>query len=160
MAQKIVIGSDHAGFAMKEHLKAWLVKAGHAIKDVGAYSQDSVDYPDIAQKAVAEILDGNAEKGVLVCGTGLGMCYAANRFKGIRAALCVNVETAILASSHNNANVLCLGGRMTRPEDAEKIAEAWLNTPFEGGRHQRRIDKIDTLTPAPLPKGEGSRNHK
>ena len=142
---KIVIGSDHAAYTLKEHLKAWLTRAGTQVTDVGASSTDSVDYPDIAAKVAARILKKEFDKGILLCGTGLGVCYAANRFKGIRAALCANVETAIMASSHNNANVLCLGGRVLKDEEAEKITEAWLTTPFEGGRHQRRIDKLDNL---------------
>lgn len=142
---KIVIGSDHAAFALKEHLKAWLAKGGTKVTDVGAHNTDSVDYPDIAADVATRILKGEFDKGILLCGTGLGVCYAANRFKGIRAALCDTEEIAIMASRHNNANVLCLGGRVLKAEDAEKITEAWLTTPFEGGRHQRRIDKLDKL---------------
>jgi ribose 5-phosphate isomerase B len=136
---KIIIGSDHGGFEMKEHVLAHLRDQGHEIEDVGCYSMDSVDYPEIAEK-VCVAVQGDADNlGILICGTGIGMSLAANRHRDIRAALCHEAYTAKMSREHNNANILCLGGRVLGVEVAIDIVRAWLKTSFAGGRHQRRI---------------------
>jgi len=142
---KIALASDHGGFEMKEHLKHILENRGIDIQDFGTENEDSVDYPDMAAPAVKSILDGTNERAVLVCGTGIGMSMTANRYKGIRGTLCHNEYTAEMSRKHNDSNVLIIGGRVTDKETAEKILAIWLETEFEGGRHKRRIDKIDTL---------------
>jgi ribose 5-phosphate isomerase B len=137
---KIIIGSDHGGFEMKEHVLAHLRDQGHEIEDVGCYSMDSVDYPEIAEK-VCVAVQGDADNlGILICGTGIGMSLAANRHRDIRAALCHEAYTAKMSREHNNANILCLGGRVLGVEVALDIVRAWLKTSFAGGRHQRRIE--------------------
>jgi len=143
MNSKLIhIASDHGGYALKSELIGLLKKKGYMIDDLGTYSEDSVDYPDLGKKAAEAVLaDGNF--GIIICGTGIGISIAANRVKGIRAALCHCPEYAELARKHNNANILALGGRFLDADTAEKIAEVFLNTGFEGGRHQRRIDLID-----------------
>jgi len=141
----IVIGSDHAGFALKEAVKASLAAAGHRIVDMGTGTEESVDYPDYGILAAEGVSSGRFERGVLVCGSGVGMAIVANKFPGVRAALCLDVETARLSRQHNDSNVLVLAGRKTDPETAGRIARAWLETPFDGGRHQRRLDKIREL---------------
>jgi ribose 5-phosphate isomerase B len=136
---KIIIGSDHGGFEMKEHVLAHLRDQGHKVEDVGCYSMDSVDYPEIAEK-VCVAVQGDADNlGILICGTGIGMSLAANRHRDIRAALCHEAYTAKMSREHNNANILCLGGRVLGVEVAIDIVRAWLKTSFAGGRHQRRI---------------------
>ncbi len=135
---KIIIGSDHAGFALKEELK----KAVAGMKDIGTDGEDSVDYPDFGARVARAVSSGAFERGILVCGSGVGMSIVANKFAGVRAALCTDVETARLSRMHNDANVLVLAGRRTDTKAAVAIAEVWLATPFEGGRHERRIDKI------------------
>jgi ribose 5-phosphate isomerase B len=140
---KIVIGSDHAGYALKESVRARLVERGEEVDDLGtAGPEPSVDYPDFAQKVAGAVASGRAERGILVCGTGIGMSMAANRIDGVRAALCHDHYTARLGRAHNDANVLCLGGRTTGIDVALEIVEAFLETEFEGGRHQRRVNKI------------------
>jgi len=139
---KIVIGSDHGGFKLKEDIKAHLKRRNISFKDLGAYSQESVDYPDIGKKAAKAVASKKYKFGILVCGTGLGMSMVANKVKGIRAALCHNVYTAKMSRAHNDANVLSLGGRVLKKAPALKIVEAFLKTPFEGGRHLRRVRKI------------------
>jgi len=146
MKDKIIIGSDHAGFLLKEQLRERLSHEGYSVTDAGTHTTQSVDYPVYAKKVARAVQQGEFNRGILVCGTGLGMCYTANRFKGVRAALCTGVEMARLAASHNNANVLCMGGRIISENLAFDIALAWLSTPFEGGRHQKRIDLIDDST--------------
>jgi ribose 5-phosphate isomerase B len=138
----LVIGSDHAGFNLKNHVCAYLASAGHQVKDVGAYSSDSVDYPDIARAIGDALRTGAAEAGIAICGSGLGISMAANKIPGIRAALCHEPVSARLSREHNDANVLALGERLTTPLMAEEILRVWLNTPFSGGRHQLRIDKM------------------
>lgn len=138
---KIAIGSDHAGFELKEELKKFFCNQFDII-DVGTNSTESVDYPDFAKKVCELILKNDADLGILICGTGIGMSITANKFKGIYAALCYDRNTAGLARSHNNANVLCIGGRTTKIDDAIEIVKTFLSTPFEGGRHERRISKI------------------
>jgi ribose 5-phosphate isomerase B len=144
MGQLIHIGSDHGGFALKSRLSAILKQKGYEIDDLGTYSEDSVDYPEQGKKvALAVLKDGNT--GIIICGTGIGISIAANRFKGIRAALCHNVEYAKLSREHNNANILALGGRFLDDRSAEEITDTFLKTEFLGGRHQRRVELLDNI---------------
>jgi ribose 5-phosphate isomerase B len=143
--QRIVLGADHAGFRLKESIKKYLQSAGHTVDDVGTMSEDSVDYPDFAAGAAHRVADGKDDLGIVVCGTGIGMTIAANKVAGIRAALVCDPATAHLAREHNNANMLALAGRMLNDDQAMQIVREFLNTPFAGGRHQRRIDKISQL---------------
>lgn len=138
----VALGCDHAGWALKEEIKSWLIRAGHQLLDFGAHSLESVDYPDYAVQVAESIANGKAERGVLVCGTGIGMAMAANKIPGVRAAFCPDLFTARLSRAHNDANVLALGGRLTGTQLAIEILETWLATPFEGGRHENRIEKI------------------
>jgi ribose 5-phosphate isomerase B len=141
---KIIIGSDHAGFDLKNSFKELLAhELGYEVSDAGAYSSDSVDYPDIAQKVAIAVASGEYEKGVLICGSGIGMSIAANRFRGVRAALCHDHFTAELSRRHNNANILVVGARVTGEGLALEILKVFLKTEFEGGRHKMRIDKIE-----------------
>ncbi len=140
---KIVLASDHAGFPLKEQLVSRLESQGHQILDLGPFSTESVDYTDFAQSLCREVLKGNAEKGILVCNSGVGMSIAANRFKGIRAALCLFPKMAYYARRHNDANVLALGGGNTGLFLASDIVDVFLEEEFEGGRHKRRTDKFD-----------------
>lgn len=139
---KIVIGSDHGGIHLKEVLKQHLADRGIEVHDAGTYTEESCDYPDIAVKVCREITEGKAGRGVLVCGTGIGMSMAANKVKGIRAALCGDVFSATMSREHNDANVICLGERVLGPGLAVSILDAWLDTEFAGGRHGRRVNKI------------------
>lgn len=145
---KLALGSDHAGFALKQHLAALLVQWGHEIKDVGAFSPEPVDYPDSAAAVGALLASGACERGIVICGSGIGISIAANKLPGIRAALCYEPVAARLSREHNDANVLALGARLTTPWMAEEIVKVWLDTPFSGGRHQSRIDKIHALEQA------------
>jgi ribose 5-phosphate isomerase B len=140
---KLAVACDHAGFDLKEGIKTFLESEGHTVEDFGCYDKESCDYPDYARKLCNALTDNICERGVLVCGSGLGMSYAANRHKGIRAALCVSTEMAELSRSHNDANVLVLGARIINPSAARDILRVWMETPFDGGRHLRRIRKID-----------------
>lgn len=142
---RIVVSSDHAGRALRATLVRELERGGHVVEDLGPSSDASVDYPDFAKPAAQRVAAGQSEFGVLVCGSGVGMSIAANKVRGVRAALCRTPEDAALARGHNNANVLCLGERVTPPEVAVKILEAFLKTPFDGGRHQVRVDKISAM---------------
>lgn len=142
---KIALGSDHAGFRLKEALKGFLVSKNFKVLDEGTYSEDAVDYPDFAKKVAGDIKNKNADFGILICGTGIGMSIAANRIKGIRAALCLFPEMAKFARLHNNANVLVLPGRFISSELAQWITEVFLNEKFEGGRHERRVKKIEEM---------------
>lgn len=139
----ISIGSDHAGYAYKEELKSMLSTLGHDVIDVGTESEDSVDYPDYGTAAAALVRDDKADYAVLICGSGIGISIAANKLQGIRAANCTSVEMAQLARQHNNANVVAVGQRLVSLELAKEIVSAFLSTPFEGGRHQRRVDKLN-----------------
>lgn len=139
----ISIGSDHAGYAYKEELKSMLSTLGHDVIDVGTESEDSVDYPDYGTAAAALVRDGQADYAVLICGSGIGISIAANKLQGIRAANCTSVEMAHLARQHNDANVVALGQRLVSLALAKDIVNAFLSTPFEGGRHQRRVDKLN-----------------
>jgi len=141
---KIAIGADHAGFPLKEHVRA-LIEAVHEVADKGTFSSDSVDYPDFAANVALAVARGEAERGIVVCGTGLGVAMTANRFRGVRAAPCTGEFAAEMARRHNDANVLCLGGRLVTRELAERIVDIFLSTPFDGGRHARRVAKIDAL---------------
>jgi ribose 5-phosphate isomerase B len=141
-AGPIAIASDHAGFELKAALVEELKSAGTPVLDLGTYSGDSVDYPDFADALAQAVLTGKAARGVLVCGTGIGISMAANRHKGIRAAHCRDTTDARLARQHNDANVLALGARTTGPEVAKDCLRVFLATPFDGGRHQRRVDKL------------------
>lgn len=138
----IVIGADHGGFELKEDVKGLLDTMKHTVTDVGCSSTDSVDYPDFAEKAVSYIIDGSCKLGILICGTGIGMSIAANRHFEIRAANCNSEYTARMSREHNNANMLCLGARVLDKELALTIVETWLRSDFDGGRHQRRIEKF------------------
>ncbi len=137
---KVAIGSDHGGFALKKVVLALLKELGHDIKDVGCHTLDSVDYPNFADLVCEQVVKGDVDKGILICGTGIGMSMAANKHKGIRAALCSEQYTACMSREHNDANILCMGERVTGPGVAEEIVRTWLSTPFGGGRHQRRIE--------------------
>ena len=141
---KIAAGADHGGYAIKEAVVRGLRSQGHEVIDVGTDSgEKSVDYPTFAHRVAALVASGEVERGVLACGTGLGICMAANRHRGIRAADCLTPHLAEMARRHNDANVLCLGGRLLSEDEAWAITEVWLATPFEGGRHSRRVALID-----------------
>lgn len=141
----VIIGSDHAAYPLKEEIKVFLLENGIPVEDIGTDSGNSVDYPDYAIKAATLISKGKFERGILMCGTGIGMSMAANKFKNVRAALCTDLFSAIMSRRHNDANVLVLGGRVTGVGLALEIVKAWLDTPFEGGRHQKRLDKFNSL---------------
>lgn len=143
---KIFIGSDHAGYLLKETLKNYLVQKEIEYKDLGTFSEESVNYPEFAYKVADGVSKDLAHLGILICGTGIGMSITANKIKNIRAAVVHNVETAKLSRLHNNANVLCLGARVLNEELALEILDVWLNTSFEGGRHENRINLITKLT--------------
>jgi ribose 5-phosphate isomerase B len=143
MAEVIPIGADHAGFALKERLKQELRTLGFEPLDLGTHSADSTDYPDYAHPLAQQVEEGAARRGVLLCGTGLGMAYAANRHHGVRAAVAWSPEIARLARAHNDANVLVLPARYVTDDEGLAILRAWLATPFEGGRHERRVHKIE-----------------
>ena len=142
---KIAIASDHGGYALKEQVKQHLLERGVEVEDLGTHSEDSVDYPVYGKLCGQTVASGKADLGVVVCGTGIGISIAANKVKGIRCGLCTSVEMAHLTKQHNNANILALGGRTTKPELAMAIVDEWLDTEFEGGRHQRRIDMLDEM---------------
>ena len=139
---KLAIGCDHGGFELKEAVRAYLEERQIPYEDFGAYSTDSVDYAPIAAKAARYVASGQADYGVLICSTGIGISTAAKKVKGIRAALCTNEFCAEMTRRHNNANILCMGGKVVDSATARKLVDIFLNTPFEGGRHQRRIDQI------------------
>lgn len=140
---QIIIGSDHAGFGLKERIKNFLCECRHEVEDVGTFSRDSVDYPKYAFKVAESVVNGKAERGILVCGSGVGMCMAANRIKGVRAANAVEPFTAKMSRRHNDSNVLCVGERLTGEEMALEIVRIWLEEPFEGERHKERVRMLD-----------------
>ena len=140
---RIAIASDHGGFNIKNILAEYLVKKGHKIDDLGTYSSDSVDYPDFAHTIAERIANGVDKRAILICGTGIGMSITANRYPGVRAALGNDIFSARMSRLHNDSNVLVLGGRIVGPELATEIVSTWLDTEFEGGRHNLRIEKID-----------------
>jgi len=141
----IALGADHAGFQLKEAIKGWLIEQGYQVVDHGTHSTESVDYPDYAAQVAEAVADHKVERGVLVCGTGIGMTITANKVPGVRAALCSDLYTARMSREHNDANVLTLGGRLMGHEMALDILKMWLATDFAGDRHRRRIGKIAEL---------------
>ena len=142
---RIAIGADHAGVALKEHVKQVLTSRGIAFEDVGTLTTESVDYPDFAATVARKVASGEYDRGILTCGSGIGMAIAANKVAGVRAASIQDEESARLGREHNDINVLALGERNTDPNTARRIVELFLDTPFAGGRHQRRVDKINAL---------------
>ena len=143
---KITIGSDHGAVELKEEVKMVLHEFEDVrVTDVGTFGTESVDYPDIAEKVCADVVSGKADRGIVLCGTGIGISIAANKIDGIRAALCGDVYSAIMSRKHNDANVLAMGGRVTGIGPAGEVVRAWVCTEFEGGRHARRVDKIMAL---------------
>jgi ribose 5-phosphate isomerase B len=143
MADSIIIGSDHAGFELKQKMKEHLQRRGFPVDDVGTHSGEPVDYPEVAHRVAEAVASGRSARGVVVCGTGLGVSMAANRHAGVRAAVAYDEDTARLSREHNDANVLALGGRSLDHALAERILDLWLDTPFAGGRHARRVAKIE-----------------
>jgi ribose 5-phosphate isomerase B len=141
-ALPLAIGSDHAGFHYKEQLKVWLEQQGWQVIDKGTYSTDSTDYPDYAHPVAGMVEKGTAAAGILICGSGNGVCMTANKHQGVRAALCWNEELAALARQHNNANILCMPERFVPYETALRMTEVFMSTAFEGGRHLKRVEKI------------------
>lgn len=142
----IAIGSDHAGFALKSKIAGWLKEAGHDVLDLGTQGNESVDYPDFGRAVGEAVAAGRADRGIAVCGSGIGIAIAANRVRGVRAALCMNGLMARLARQHNDANVLALGERLIGEATARDCLDEFLKTDFEGGRHQRRVDKLGAVS--------------
>ena len=138
----IALGADHGGFAMKEVLKAYLEELGYAVKDCGTFSSESVDYPDFAYAVAKLVSEGQAWRGIMIDGAGIGSCMAANKVPGVRASMCYDLSTAVNSREHNDANVLTLGGRLIGENLAKEIVKTWLQTEFAGGRHERRVNKI------------------
>jgi ribose 5-phosphate isomerase B len=141
----IALGADHGGFSLKENLKTFLLKQGYKVDDCGTYSPDSVDYPDFAYAVAKKVSEGDAWRGIIIDGAGIGSCMVANKVRGVRAAMCYDHATALNSREHNNANVLTLGAGLIFPTLARQIVLTWLNTIFAGGRHARRVDKITTI---------------
>lgn len=139
---RIAVASDHRGYAVKGKILALLSSLGHEARDYGPESADSVDYPDFAMKVARAVSDGEVERGILICGTGIGMCIAANKFRGVRAAPCHDDLTAEMSRLHNDANVLCLSADLLGDRLVNRMVEIWINTAFQGGRHARRLEKI------------------
>jgi ribose 5-phosphate isomerase B len=141
----IIIGSDHAAYDLKEKVKAFLIGRGIDVEDAGCHNENSVDYPDFGIKVASMVSAGKFERGILLCGTGIGMSMVANKFPHVRAALCTDLFSSIMSKRHNNSNILVLGARVVGDILAMEIVKVWLETPFEGGRHQRRLDKFDRI---------------
>lgn len=141
----IAVGSDHGGFALKQHILRYLKENGFEYKDYGCFSEQSVDYPDFALPVAEAVASGEAERGIVICGTGIGVSIAANKVPGVRAALCHDCFSAKATREHNDSNVLAMGERVIGPGLALEIADIWLHTPYAGGRHQARIDKITAI---------------
>ena len=141
---RIAIGGDHHSISLKQSIIKWITEDGHSYKDFGTYTTDPVDYPDIAKKVAEAVAKGDFDRGILICGTGIGMCIAANKVKGIRAAQCFDTFCAVRSRQHNDANILCLGSEEPQPQLRE-IVNVFLSTTFEGGRHQPRVDKIKAM---------------
>lgn len=141
----IAIGCDHGGLDLKDFIVEYLKKEGYDVKDFGIYENKSVDYPDIAKPVCESVLGGECDRGILICGTGIGMSIAANKFKGIRAAVCGDIYSAKMTKIHNNANVITMGARVIGQETAREIVNVWLTNEYEGGRHQNRLDKITEI---------------
>jgi ribose 5-phosphate isomerase B len=142
---KIAIASDHGGFALKQNVIMYLEAEGHEVSDLGCYSEESVDYPQFGRTCAQAVARHQADRGIVICGSGIGISIAANKVKGIRCALCTSVEMAKLSRQHNDANMLALGGRLTELPDALDIVRAWLTTEFEGGRHERRVGQLNEM---------------
>lgn len=142
---KIAIGADHAGFELKELISKIVEDTGHEVIDMGTGSSCSVDYPDYAEAVAQAVSDGKAERGILICGTGIGMSIVANKFKNVRAALCNDLFTAKMSRLHNDANILCMGARVIGKDVAIEIVKIWLDTPFEAERHLKRVEKINII---------------
>lgn len=140
---KIALGCDHGGYELKTYVERFLSKNGYSYKDFGTFDSKSIDYPEIAKTVSTAVTNGSYGKGILICGTGLGVCVAANKTKGIRATTCHDTYSARMSRAHNDANILTMGGRVVGRDLALDIVETWLNTEFEGGRHKRRIDSIE-----------------
>lgn len=145
---KLVIASDHAGFALKQSLSRFLTNSGHEVRDMGTNSEASMDYPDTIAPAARAVAAGEAERGVVICGSGIGASITANKVRGIRAALCSDMYDAEYSRRHNDANIIALGARKMTEDKAMEILVKWLSTPFEGGRHQERLDKIRAIEEA------------
>ena len=143
--EAIIIGSDHAAYQMKETIKSYLESEGFKVEDAGALGTDSVDYPDFGIKVASSVSSGKHKRGILMCGTGIGMSMVANRFPGVRAALCSDIFSAVMSRQHNDANILVLGGRVIGDVLAQEIVKAWLKTEFDGGRHKNRLEKFDRI---------------
>ena len=141
----VAIAGDHGGFALKQKIRKHLIERGIEIADLGTDSEESVDYPEFGKACAQAVASGKADRGIVICGTGIGISIAANRIRGIRCGLCTSVEMAELSRKHNNANMLAMGGRITSVEDAIRITDAWLDTELEGGRHSRRVDMLDSI---------------
>ncbi|MBQ3033948.1 MAG: ribose 5-phosphate isomerase B [Deferribacterales bacterium] len=141
--KKIAIGSDHAGFSLKQTIIDYLTDKGIQVDDCGTYSEESTDYPDYAAKVAKTVVSDDSYAGILICGTGIGISIAANRFKGVRAALCHDSFTAAMSRKHNNANILAMGAKVVSWEIAKEIIDIWLSEEYEGGRHERRLEKIE-----------------
>ena len=152
---RVAVGSDHRGFGVKAKLIELVARLGHEVEDVGCFSAESVDYPDVAAIVGQKVAGGQVDRGILICGTGIGMCIAANKFAGVRAAPCHDDLTAELSRRHNDLNVLCLSADMLGEKLIDRMVEIWLNPPFEAGRHARRVEKIASLErhdgPSPSP---------
>lgn len=142
---KIAVASDHGGYALKEEIKKFLENRNIEVADLGTDSEESVDYPEYGEKCARTVAEGKADRGIVCCGTGIGISIAANKVKGVRCALCTNEFMAEMSRKHNNANMISLGGRVLDTDTALKIVGIWLDTEFEGGRHQRRVDLIDKI---------------
>jgi ribose 5-phosphate isomerase B len=143
---RVIIGCDHAAFKLKEIIKSDLAQRGVRVQDAGTFGEASVDYPEFGMRVARSVADGSFERGILLCGTGLGMSMVANRFAHVRAALCNDLFSALMSRRHNDANILVLGGRVIGDVLALEIVKTWMDTPFEGGRHQARLDMFDDLT--------------
>lgn len=155
----IIIGCDHAAYPLKEKVKAYLIEKDIDVEDVGTNSDLSVDYSDFGAKVASQVSTGKYDRGILLCGTGLGMSMVANKFPHVRAALCNDLFSAIMSRRHNDANILVMGGRVIGEALAGEIVKAWLETPFEGGRHQKRIDNFENLERIEQRLGEKLENH-
>ncbi|QIB68193.1 ribose 5-phosphate isomerase B [Aminipila butyrica] len=142
---KIAIASDHGGLDLKEHLKEYLQEQGLEVLDLGTHTAESVDYPEYGKACAEAVVSGQAHRGIVCCGTGIGISIAANKVRGARCALCTDVYMAEMTRRHNDANLLALGGRITDLDTAKSITQVWLDTPFEGGRHQRRVDMLNNM---------------
>ena len=142
---KLALAADHGGFSLKEAVKGWLLEWGHEVTDVGTHSADSVDYPDYVRLAAALVSRAEVDRAVVLCGTGIGASMVASKYPGVRATLCHNIYTARMSRLHNNSNVLALGGRILGEDLAREMVKVWLDTPFDGGRHKRRLEKLEEI---------------